>query len=484
MPSSVLQDVQAGQFVARRVDLVFNVAKAFYTRVESSSPLVKKSLDSFDRQTEWLSRPIVSKLSAVSQPVIARLDTGLASAYTQIDTKVLKPSQKLQEDIVTVAKAGKEKVSNVHDLTTFYQAAVDALHSVADAARSRASANGVTFEEFVNALQARFPGLHAQWESKFVGPALAFYVEAQSRLSGLGARAENIVSSALEHYKANMNLEVPQLVEGMKTRLGSLWNDGLYQPLSVLFNNIKRTAVDDIRRLQASTEQRSEEVRKFVSAQWVHILQATSNTVDVLLPASAPVSTTDDKDQVPTSDPITVTELAKRVSTRLGTRAATQWKTVRSLAPIRVRSALPEDLIAYANQLIERVDAAYHPLQRVEQVRAACKHSVEYSQNVCKQAVGLVESRLLHLRTRVHGAVSQFASVANARLEQLSPKEVQAIQKDLALLCQKTLRREDNNQELRQLQTDAAALFKRMSVALQTVLRNKQSKEAATASDE
>lgn len=505
MPSA-LEDVVAGQFVQKRVEQVHKVALNLFTRVESSSPLVKRSLESLDKRTAWLSRPLVSKISAYGQPVVLKLDTGLSAAYSAVDSNLIKPSQKLSEEAkdaqghVSFEKLGTNLKTAVvasswfktvddllrpslekksQEFKTFFDAASVSFQSL------REKGQNLSFEEFKETLKTRL-----QWDEKFFGPALLFFTNAQHQLQAQGVNAERVLENlkptiqsaweknvmlnarllynqSVEYYNANKSvLSVNEMVEGMKAQLGGLWNDRLAQPLALFFENAKKVSVTDLKTLKTS------DALQYAENQWVRLLTFTSSTVDSVLPEENPAPEGSTSTSTTTEPNQTLSALASRVSRRLRKRAAVQWSAVKELSATRVKEMIHVDLIAYAETVIDNIDATYHPVQRVQQVHTACSATLSSTCKVASETVNKtsenVRLRLTELRNKLAESVARVKAAVTPVLETEGGKQALEVQKDVLTLCSKTLHWQQSSSDLSKLQTDTVALLTTLLATVNT----------------
>ena len=505
MPSytaAAFEDVVAGQFVQKRMERVHQVALGLYSKVEASSPLVKKSLESLDKRTAWFSRPLVSKLSSYGQPMVHSLDNHLTAAYSAVDSTIIKPSQKLQQEAkdqngnVSLEKLGSNLKSAVvasswfktvddalrprvqkhtQEFKTFFEASVESFNSV------RSQAATVSFEAFVESLKSR-----VQWDEKLAAPALAFYNNAQSRLKNVDLKGnaermmqglkptvaqvweQNVVAvnaralynASVDYYQANKHVSVNEMVQGMKAQLGNLWTDRLAQPLGEFFENAKQVASADLQTLKNT------EYRQYVEGQWSRLLNYTSNTVDTVLPAA------DQSDVEPAAQPASLGSIVTRVSRRLRKRAANQWTAVKELSATRLKDMIHVDLIAYAETVIDKIDSTYHPVQHLQHVQTVCSQTLASTKKAAHDTAvktsANVHTRLMELRSKLADAVQRVRTAVGPVLETEGGKQAMQVQTDAMSLCSKTLHWQQSTADVVKLQQDTVLLLNTLIATVNT----------------
>ncbi len=493
-----MEDVAAGQFVQKRVEQVQQVAFNWLTKIESSSPLVRKSIETLDKQTAWLSRPLVSKLAVYGQPVVNKLDTTLSAAYCTVDANFIQPSYKLRADSknengeVSLKKVGENIKSTVvasswfknvddalrplvdkrsQEFAAFYDAATHTFQSL------RQNAQSVKFEDFKEGLRDR---LHL--DERLSAVAFDFFSNVQARLRGVdvsvkvnvdrvvesvkpaiveawehnaaAVTARTVYNTSVEYYRSNKHVPVAQQVEAMKTVLGHLWTDRLSQPLRELFENAKKAAASD--------------------CHWERLYDYTSSTVDAILPGDATndASKQSDSSAQQSSNTRTVSTIVARVSKRLRCRAASQWSAVKDLSATRLKDIIHVDLIAYAETMIDQLDDAYHPVERVQQVHSSCSKTLQSTTKVAldtaHHASDNVCARLMELRTKLSVALERVKTAFAPILASEGGKQAVELRKDFVLLWSKTLHWQQSQADVAKLREDLSVLSRTLLAALNT----------------
>lgn len=295
--SSIIADVKEQQFVQKRMDAVLHGAQLLCSRGAEKSPFIKYGLETLDKNTSWLSRPLFSKLSRLGQPVLQSLDSALAKAYTtashvvhpsasdsasavssdssdapvaseEVDVKaesvVMAPSWFEAVDAILRQRLLPSQPSLPVQFQTFYTNAVTAF----------ASLEQKTYGKFAEALQSRLQ----VWDETLVLPAKQFYARAADRLQTLAAdgkrlthedlyrgvqstvhqvwdqsfvavSARSFYNAAVKQYVDAKDQSPALFVAAMRSQLGVAWNDKLTKPLLELYDNVKVVAERDIARV-------------------------------------------------------------------------------------------------------------------------------------------------------------------------------------------------------------------------------------------
>jgi ElaB/YqjD/DUF883 family membrane-anchored ribosome-binding protein len=389
LPSQNLDSAPIRRNISRVVDLTKSIA----ARAKASSSIVKYGLD----QIEWISQPVVDKVVAFGDPLLAKVDNGINSAYGALFSESPKAATFLDSKWF-------HKVDEIIGFQFFYNAAKtqylllskkgdpvqredfgaslkktlqhvwdDSLGVVADAFWEKAksiegkdSAEGLkrinsgTWLEFKLQFQE-------VWGSQIVGTFQARVI----------SPAASLYAVALDHYLsfdlAQRRVSAQEFVLGMKTRLGNSWNENLEKPLREFLVSAQTAAIGELRRLHRALDSNKDGIvtigdvidvgqkvvgpvvdltTGLVTGTWRGFLQVSQNTFDFIVPSGSESYNPPllDEDQ---KAPITLKSVQNRVSRRLKAKAFAGFGRVRKFSAERLKDIIHIDLIAYAEEVID-----------------------------------------------------------------------------------------------------------------------------------
>ena len=407
--AALAEDISNRQFVQKRVDSAVQVAKNFYSKVEGSSPRVKASLEAIERSTEWLSRPIVSKIAQVSGPVLQTVDNGLTRVYSTIEGNIVKPaSDKLSSGNQSLSDARQYVVESgwfqrvqytlssmprpsapTLDLKKFFEAA----HETFKPSENLAA--------FTTNLQSRLGGL---WDERLKAPAQAFHtrateiwgkVDAERRnpqelyaafrhglveaweKNYIATNARSLYNAAIDHVQANVgaNSNAQQLLQSFQQKAGAAWHDNLAHPLLELFKKAAAVPANVLRKLDPNDDipgvtlndvfsgaRRSiSSAQSYAKKSWSAGLHQAEKAVDYLLPAGAAAAAPTSAAQDQSSDNLTVSSLVfstlKRLRSKVEASSSNVVVAVRTFSTQKLEPTLHVDVVKYSEDAVKSAHA-------------------------------------------------------------------------------------------------------------------------------
>lgn len=277
------EDVQDRKFVQRRLEDVKGVASTIYTQVGSRSPLVKRGLDAIQKNTAWISEPLVSRLSLVSSPVITQLDSSLADAYKTIDglrlngdqavtDEAAQPSADDKLDQADESEAKKSWIqtvqerlaTNAHLKGLREQAAKrhEQFHTALDQAKSQL--RNKTIKEFVSDVKGRL----GVWDASYVEPTRQAYLDTKARLAQLDLpeSVKSRASAARERVQNYRTLVIDTLEKTKKDIETQVTSHTLYAKGMEKVNQAKEQGNQAVESLKQRVESTKARLAGFYSA--------------------------------------------------------------------------------------------------------------------------------------------------------------------------------------------------------------------------
>lgn len=232
---------------------------------------------------------------------------------------------------------------------------------------------GASYNDTTQQAKELFNNVHAKVATSFN--------KAFDKDSVVGTNARALYGTALKYYEqATQNepvVAVTDLVSGMKEKLqaGGDWKEGLHTPLVELFTKAKaaavaaRTSVQEpveaaIQPVMTQVSRRVDDAKALVSRSVAAGMQTalvrSEQALDYLLPQEGQEQAKEqEKDgEAKPAEERTVTFMALRESAtkRLRRKATVQLGALRQLSSTRVKSLIHVDLIAYAEEVIDKTN--------------------------------------------------------------------------------------------------------------------------------
>ena len=328
-----------GQFIQTHVSGLCSSAKSLYAKVEGYNAYTRWTLSTLDKSTGWISRPLLSKVTAIGNPVVEKLDNGLSVAYNGLDSTLYDSEGK----VVSIHQA-KDNVQKLLVESSWFKRVDNVLRErclprVASFSSFVSAAEGTfressprSFEEFKEALKTRLSG----WDEAFLAPSKVFYANAVEKLSKATASASGQVDrvavlssvkdglrNTWDHYVVDTSLALynvsvayyaaskenaafagqttKEFIDAIKERLGARWSESLAAPLAELYANAKTATLEDLQPLRdshsidgvvGSSKNVANRVQSIAQKGWIGTLQLSQKTLDYVLPEDATSSST------------------------------------------------------------------------------------------------------------------------------------------------------------------------------------------------